>query len=82
MIIINPKEISVFITDTEITGPTGALNRRLDMSQKAADAPDAPSSPDATEAPDTPDAHKMLKVVVGAEPRHPRCLITGSPVCL
>ena len=62
-----------------MTGPTGALNRRLDMSQKAADAP---SSPDATEAPDTPDALEMLKVVVGAEPRHPRCLVTGSPVYL
>ena len=35
-----------------MTGPTGALNRELDMSQKAADAP---------------DAHKMLKVVVGGE---------------
>ena len=27
MIIINPKEISVFITDTEMTGPTGACQK-------------------------------------------------------
>ena len=61
MIIINPKEISVFITDTEITGPTGALNRRLDMSQKAADAPestDDPESPDAPSSSASPDAQK------------------------
>ena len=74
MIIINPKEISVFITNTEIIGPTGVLNRRLDMSQKAADAPessDASDTPTSPKAPDSPDAHKKTKIAVGGEPSKP-----------